>query len=62
MLAIEKGRPVKSMNPVGQRVCKVCNTDKVEDEEHFLCDFPRFGNLHKRFYDIKNTYNVQYFY
>jgi hypothetical protein len=58
VLAIEKGRHVRPIIPADQRYCKVCNTDKVEDEEHFLCVCPKYEILRNQFYDIRNTFNA----
>jgi hypothetical protein len=46
-LAIEKGRHVRPIIPADQRYCKLCNSDKIENEEHFLCDCQKFEVLRK---------------
>jgi len=37
-LEIEKGRYHKPVIPAEQRLCRLCNSNKVEDESHFILD------------------------
>ena len=40
-LAIEKGRNVKPKIPLKNRLCKLCNMNTIEEEDHMLllCSF-----------------------
>ena len=38
-LAIENGRYTLIKNPKRERLCTVCNSGEIEDEEHFLLNF-----------------------
>ena len=40
-LAIEVGRHIKIVRD--QRICKLCNTNSIEDEKHFLMECPAYS-------------------
>ena len=42
-LRIETGR-FRNL-PVEERICELCNLRQVEDEQHFLCDCPKYEEL-----------------
>ena len=57
-LEIETGR--FAGKPVAERLCKVCNTLRVEDEFHFLfscCMYQR----ERSFYYVENIDNIEHF-
>ena len=66
-LAIEKGRHSKPKTPIEKRSCLVCDTQEIEDEEHFLCNCQFFNNLRTTFitncerlgfYGLEQDFNV----
>ena len=44
-LAVETGRYRTPKVPLGERVCKLCNNDKVETEFHFVTECSKLQNL-----------------
>ena len=44
-LAVETGRYWIPKMPLGERVCKLCNNDKVETEFHFVMECSKLQNL-----------------
>jgi hypothetical protein len=44
-LAIQAERVGKNHKPRSQRLCKLCNHACVEDEKHFLMEFPPYSKL-----------------
>ena len=44
-LAIEKGRHKNPKTPRGERLCRLCDEEIVEDEEHFLLNCTTFTQL-----------------
>lgn len=54
-LAIETGRYQDI--PLESRICRVCNRNEVEDEEHFLLDCPLYLDLRKDSFDKANKIN-----
>ncbi len=44
-LHIETGRTTKGYTPVSERVCNLCNTGAIEDEEHFLLQCSTYNDL-----------------
>ena len=44
-LEIETGRHTKPVTPYVNRKCKLCNTNSVEDEIHFLIDCPMYDDI-----------------
>ena len=55
-LEIERGR---SRNiPPEQRLCRMCNSNSIEDEHHFLIECPKYvENRDKLFDDIRTHYH-----
>ena len=47
-LRIETGRYDKL--PRDQRLCSLCNCNKIEDETHFLLDCPSYSSIRDRFF------------
>jgi hypothetical protein len=41
-----------------ERVCHICDTKKVEDEKHFLLDFPAYTQIRSHFQNICHTTNL----
>ena len=41
-LAIERGRYTRPITPLEERTCKHCHANKIEDEEHFLLECPKY--------------------
>lgn len=37
--------------PLGQRICKHCIDNKIEDEFHFICECILYQDDRKKFYD-----------
>ena len=48
-LHIETGRYYRT--PLEQRTCKVCRSNQIEDEYHFLCECTFFFNERRIFYE-----------
>ena len=44
--------------PWDERVCHLCETKKVEDENHFLLDFPAYTHIRSHFQNICHTINI----
>ena len=58
-LQIETGR-YKNIEKE-KRLCRVCNLNKVETEEHFLLECPTYKDHHKTFYEeLKYIYNIDF--
>ncbi len=49
-LQIEKGRFSKI--PREERICKNCSLNKIEDEEHFLCQCPKFDDMRHELFEF----------
>ena len=49
-LAIERGRYTYPKTPVEKRLCKVCNTNEVENEQHFLLHCPLYKEMREDFF------------
>ena len=47
-LRIETGRYDKI--PREERLCNLCNSNKIEDETHFLLDCPRYSSIRDMFF------------
>ena len=47
-LRIETGRYDKI--PRDERLCSLCNCNKIEDETHFLLDCPSYSSIRDRFF------------
>jgi hypothetical protein len=41
--------------PWDERVCHICDTKRVEDENHFLLDFPTYNQIRSQFQNIFHT-------
>jgi hypothetical protein len=52
-LAIETGRYCKPKIPANERFCKACK-DKVEDEYHFLIEYPIYNSARDKFFTLFN--------
>ena len=50
-LQIEAGRRGPIKVPLAERVCKMCNLDAIEDEDHFLLVCPAYAHLRDKFID-----------
>ena len=48
-LEVEIGRYSKT--PLSERICKCCDSDKIEDEIHFLCFCSLYCDYRKELYD-----------
>ena len=48
-LKIETGR--FSRLPLDERVCEMCNLNKIEDEFHFLCECTIYEDIRNKYYD-----------
>ena len=68
-LSIEKGRHTKPKTPVEKRICIVCDTKAIEDEDHFLCKCPLYTDLRREFiencdrlgfYGCNENFNLKY--
>jgi hypothetical protein len=44
--------------PWDERVCHLCDTKKVEDENHFLLDCPAYTHIRSHFQNIYHTTNL----
>ena len=56
-LQIELGRYTRPRKtPVPQRICKLCQIDQVEDEEHFIIHCPYYHNERKTLYEQLNSF------
>ena len=53
-LQIERGRHLNI--PREDRLCKLCNMNKVEDEEHFMLECPTYNQLRKDTIDDFDNY------
>jgi hypothetical protein len=54
----ETGRWSISKTPWDERVCHLCDTKKVEDENHFLLDCPAYTHIKSHFQNIDHTTNL----
>ena len=52
LLAVETGRYRTPKVPLGERVCKLCNNDKVETEFHFVMECSKLQNLRNELFFI----------
>ena len=52
LLAVETGRYRIPKVPLGERVCKLCNNDKVETEFHFVMECSKLQNLRNELFFI----------
>ena len=50
VLQIEKGHHTKPKTPVVDRPCKLCNSNQIEDEFHFLCVCNVYSDLRETFF------------
>ena len=50
-LKVETDRYAKTYIDKSQRLCKKCILNKVEDEEHFICQCPFYNFFRKKKYD-----------
>jgi hypothetical protein len=44
--------------PWDERVCHLRDTKKVEDEKHFLLDFPTYTQIRSHFQNTRHTTNL----
>ena len=51
-LAVETGRYRIPKGPLGERVCKLCNNDKVKTEFHFVMECSKLQNLRNELFFI----------
>ena len=54
----ETGRRSIPKMPWDERVCHLCDTKKVEYENHFLLDCPAYTNIRSHFQNICHTTNL----
>ena len=47
-LRVETGRHLDI--PREERICKLCDLNKVEDEEHFISECPAYSNVRREFF------------
>ena len=52
-LRIETGRYDKV--PRDERLCSLCNCNKIEDETYFLLDFPSYSSIRDRFFSLTSV-------
>ena len=57
-LSIEVDR-IKNI-PVSDRECRVCNSDNIEDESHFIFQCPAYDMKRKEFMDFIQTLNMNF--
>ena len=58
-LQIETGRFTRPRKtPVNERLCKLCNTVNVEDEEHFILSCPFYSNERASLYTKLNSFST----
>ena len=60
-LEIERGRYGKKSTPPERRICEICNSPNlIEDEYHFLMICPTFFNLRNDFFTFVNSSNSNF--
>ena len=52
-LRIETGRHCRPRLQPEFRVCLVCNTDQVEDEQHFIADCNAYSNIRSKYLPVE---------
>ena len=57
-LEIETGR--FSGTPPDRRICRLCDSNEPEDEQHFLCNCVCFENLRRSFFDSMSLFHPQF--
>ena len=53
-LQIEVGRHIKPKQPLSERICKLCDRNCIEDEEHFIIHCTYYEDIRKEFLSIRH--------